>query len=237
MTLNDKTPRLEVCCADVRSLHAAVEGGAYRVELCESLGVGGLTPSMGMIETAVESGIVTNVLIRPREGNFDYTDEEVRCMVRDIKAAKKAGANGVVIGALTAERRVDEDTCLRLVEAAEGMEITFHRAFDVCSDPLGGFDKIYAMGVHRLLTSGQAANAYAGIPVIRSLVEMAEQYKERFGHTLYIMPGCGVNADNALEILQKTGAMEIHGSLRNNGFADPDLVRRVVESIRHRQSS
>ncbi len=234
---DNETPILEVCCADVRSLYAAVEGGAHRVELCAALELDGLTPSMGFIETALECGIATNVLIRPRVGDFVYSDEETDCMICDIKAAKRAGANGVVIGALTPDGRIDMKTCLRLAEAAEDMKITFHRAFDVCADPFAALDAIYGMGCRRLLTSGQAATAYQGMPMIKSLVERAETLKEMYGHTLYIMPGCGVTADNAQEILQKTGAMEIHGSLRNDSHTNPDIVRRVVESIRHRQSS
>jgi len=234
---DNETPILEVCCADVRSLYAAVEGGAHRVELCAALGLDGLTPSMGFIETALECGIVINVLIRPREGDFVYSDVETDCMIRDIKAAKMAGANGVVIGALTPDGRIDMKTCLRLAEAAEGMEITFHRAFDVCVDPFAALDAIYGMGCRRLLTSGQAATAYQGIPMIKSLVERAWALKEKYGHTFHIMPGCGVTADNAQEILQKTGAVEIHGSLRKNGHTDPHIVRRVAESIIRRQSS
>ena len=167
--------KLEVCCADLVSLRAAVEGGAHRVELCQALGLDGLTPSTGMIEMAVESGIVVHVLIRPREGNFVYGQDEVECMARDIRMARSLGAHGVVIGALTEEGDIDVATCQRLVDEAGEMRITFHRAFDVCRDPLRAFEQIVSLGCDRLLTSGHERTAEEGIPLIRQLVDMRDR--------------------------------------------------------------
>ena len=215
---------LEVCCADLASLQAAVAGGAQRVEPCQALSLDGLTPSAGMIRLAVESGITVHVLIRPREGDFVYSEAEMECMIHDIHLARELGAHGVVIGVLDKEGNVDVEKCRRLVAAAEGMHVTFHRAFDVCRDPMTAISQIVEMGCDRLLTSGQAASAEAGIDMIRQLVET-------YGHAIKIMPGAGVNAQNAAHILNETGATEIHGSLRRNGHTDVDIVRRTVATI------
>lgn len=215
---------LEVCCADLQSVRAAKEGGAHRVELCQALGLDGLTPSAGMIESAVGMGIPVQVLIRPREGDFVYSEDEVLCMQRDIRFAKQAGANGVVIGALKSDGSIDTDTVRRLVSEAEGLSITFHRAFDVCSQPEEALEQIISLGCHRLLTSGQASTAEQGIPLLRKLVEQA-------AGRISIMPGAGVNPQNAHRILSETGAHEIHGSLRSGSHTAPEQVRAVVKSL------
>lgn len=196
---------LEVCTATVGSIKAAVTGGANRIELCSALSEGGLTPSMGFISEAVESGIATHVLIRPRNGDFYYSEDEIRVMEVDVKMAKLMGVQGVVIGGLTAEGDIDEEMCKRLVAAADGINVTFHRAFDMCRDPQAALEQIISLGCNRLLTSGLAATAKEGIPVIKQMVEQA-------AGRIVIMPGCGVNANNALEILTATGAQEIHAS-------------------------
>jgi len=215
--------KLEVCCGDMQSVLAAKAGGANRIELCRALDVDGLTPSKEMMEEAIGLDIPVQVLIRPREGNFVYNEAEVESMIRDIRLAKRLGANGVVIGALKPDGSIDEETIRYLVEAAKGLSITFHRAFDVCSQPLEALEQIIALGCHRLLTSGQAATAEQGIPLIKQLVELA-------GERLSIMPGSGVNPENACKILSETGAKEIHGSLRKDGHTDAELVRAVVNA-------
>lgn len=213
--------KLEVCCGDLQSVCAAKEGGAHRVELCRALDVDGLTPSEDMMAAAIGMGIPVQVLIRPREGNFVYNEEEVQNMLRDIRLAKRLGANGVVIGTLKPDGSIDEETVRRLVEEAEGLSITFHRAFDVCREPLEALEQIIALGCHRLLTSGQASTAEQGIPLIKKLVEQS-------AGRIIIMPGAGVNPQNARRILSETGASEIHGSLRKGGQTDPEQVRAVV---------
>ena len=165
--------KLEVCCADLQSVRAAIEGGAYRVELCEALEVDGLTPSESMIEEAVRLGIPVQVLIRPRKGDFVYDEKEVQSMVESIRFAKKSGANGVVFGALRPDGSIDAETIRRLVSESKGLSITFHRAFDVCSEPLVALEQIISLGCHRLLTSGQASTAEKGIPLIKKLVEQS----------------------------------------------------------------
>jgi len=216
--------KLEVCCGDMQSVLAATEGGADRIELCQALEVDGLTPSAEMMAEAIGLGIPVQVLIRPREGDFVYDEAEVETMLKEIRLAKRLGANGVVIGALKSDGSIDEETIRRLVSEATGLSITFHRAFDVCSQPTEALEQIVSLGCHRLLTSGQAPSAEQGIPLIKRLVEQS-------GGRLIIMPGAGVNQENARRILSETGAHEIHGSLRRNGSTDSELVRAVKNSL------
>ena len=216
--------KLEVCCADLQSVQAAVEGGAYRIELCQALEIDGLTPSEVMMELAIDMKIPVQVLIRPREGNFVYNEDEVQSMLKDIRLAKRLGANGVVIGALRPNGSIDEETVHRLVDEAEGLSITFHRAFDVCAKPLEALERIISLGCHRLLTSGQAPTAEQGIPLLKQLVKQATG-------RIIIMPGAGVNPQNAHRILAETGANEIHGSLRRGGHTDPELVKATVDKL------
>ena len=216
--------KLEVCCGDMQSVLAAKEGGADRIELCQALEVDGLTPSAEMMAEAIGLGIPVQVLIRPREGDFVYDEAEVETMLKEIRLAKRLGANGVVIGALKSDGSIDEETIRCLVSEATGMSITFHRAFDVCSQPTEALEQIVSLGCHRLLTSGQAPSAEQGIPLIKKLVEQS-------GGRLIIMPGAGVNQENARRILSETGAHEIHGSLRRNGSTDSELVRAVKNSL------
>ena len=215
--------KLEVCCADLQSVRAAIEGGAHRIELCEALEVDGLTPSEEMMAKAIGLGIPVQVLIRPRGGDFVYDEKEVARMRSDIRLAKRLGANGVVIGALKPDGGIDEATVRSLVEEAEGLSITFHRAFDVCREPMEALEEIIALGCHRLLTSGQAPTAEQGIPMIKRLVEQS-------AGRLIIMPGSGVNTRNARYILSETGACEIHGSLRKDGHTSAEIVRAIVKN-------
>lgn len=203
-------PILEICAGSVESAIAARDGGAQRIELCAALEVGGVTPSAGLIAEARKvEGIVLNVIIRPRGGDFLYDNHEVACMEQDIRTCKQLGADGVVIGALTAEGDIDAAACKRLIAAADGMSITFHRAFDMCRDPHKALEELISLGCHRVLTSGQAATAEAGVPLLKELVEQSDG-------RIIIMPGCGVNSNNAAKILNATGAVEIHASARRS---------------------
>ena len=203
-------PILEICAGSVESAIAARDGGAQRIELCAALEVGGVTPSAGLIAQARKiEGLTLNVIIRPRGGDFLYNEYEAACMEHDIRTCKQLGVDGVVIGALTADGDIDTTLCKRLIEAAEGMSITFHRAFDMCRDPRKALEELIEMGCDRVLTSGQASTAQAGITLLRELVEQANG-------RIIIMPGCGVNSNNAAAILQATGAQEIHASARKS---------------------
>lgn len=196
---------LEICAGDIESAIAARDGGADRIELCSALGEGGITPSAGMAAEAAMLGIKVHALIRPRGGDFLYSEAEIRTMVADINMFKQLGIDGVVIGCLTSDGNIDLNTCRRLIDAAQGLSVTFHRAFDRCCNPKLALEQIISLGCNRLLTSGQASTAFIGKNVIRELVKQANG-------RITIMPGCGVNANNAAEILSYTAATEIHAS-------------------------
>ena len=196
---------LEVCAADIDSALNAQAGGAERIELCSALSEGGITPSYGLAKQALALDMKVHALIRPRGGDFLYNRHEVDTMVDDIEALRGLGVHGVVIGALTPDGDIDVAACRRMVEAANGLNITFHRAFDRCRCPEEALEQIIELGCNRILTSGQQSTALEGIPLLTSLVKQADG-------RIIIMPGCGVNASNAAHILQATGATEIHAS-------------------------
>lgn len=198
---------IEACCENLESVAHAVEAGAGRIELCEHLSCGGLTPSEDMIRMAMEIAgkIPVNVLVRPRPGNFVYSPDEAATMIDSIHKCKEAGVNGVVIGALRDDGRIDKELMGLLIREARPMHITFHRAFDVCSDPCNALEVIIRLGAERLLTSGHKASAYEGRFALRDLVIQA-------AGRIIIMPGCGITPGNIEEIATITGASEFHGS-------------------------
>lgn len=227
---------LEVCCGSLASAVAAVEGRASRIELCSALSLDGLTPSIGLIRELrrLYPDLLIHVLIRPREGDFVYSEAEVQVMECDIHEAVAAGASAIVGGALTPEGDIDIKTTLRLVQAAEDLPFTFHRAFDQVTFPSLSLRQLAAMGVRRILTSGGAPTAEAGIPQLRSLVQLAQKVGG-----LSILPGGGITSTNAHRILAETGATEIHGScssLLPNGLrqTSADEVRAVIDAIASR---
>jgi copper homeostasis protein len=198
--------RYEICLESADDVAAAAEAGADRVELCAALFEGGITPSAGMIEQAVAVAagrIRVHVIIRPRGGDFIYTPSEAEVMLRDIRTAKAAGADGVVIGALTPDAEIDTELCARLVEAARPLSVTFHRAFDVTRTPETAFEDVIALGVDRLLTSGAAPSALEGADLIVRLVEKA-------GDRIIVMPAGGINERTANRVAEQTGARELH---------------------------
>ena len=200
--------KLEICAGDYASAVAALRGGADRIELCSGLSEGGITPSLALIEKAVElERIKVHVLIRPRPGDFLYTHDECAIIIRDIRLAVEAGADGVVVGCLTPDGQVDADMLSSFVAAAGGRNVTFHRAFDVCKSPLQALQTIADCGCNRILTSGQAATATQGIPMIKELVRVSPA-------NITIMAGSGVNPSNALAILREAGVAELHASAR-----------------------
>lgn len=199
---------LEICVDSVASAVAAARGGAQRLELCDYLPGGGTTPSAGMIEVVRKRvSIGLHVLIRPRRGDFLYSEAELDVMKKDIEACKKLGVDGVVIGVLDKHGRVDTARTEELMVCAGPMQVTFHRAFDLCADPLQGLHDLLQLKVHRLLTSGQQATALQGASLIREL-------HERAAGKLIVMPGGGVNAANVEELIAKTGVAEVHASVR-----------------------
>ena len=197
---------LESCCTDVEQIRRAQEAGARRIELCEKLAVGGVTPSAELLKAAISVATVpVNVLVRPRGGDFVFSAAEADTMLRDIELCREAGAAAVVIGALDSRGDVDMPLMRRLCDAASGMSVTFHRAFDVCADPLAAFEDILALGCDRLLTSGHESDAFKGRFFIAELVERA-------AGRIIVMPGCGVRRSNIARIAADTGAVEFHAS-------------------------
>ena len=209
-------PRLEVCVEDVAGLNAAIAGGADRIELCSALSVGGLTPSVGFMKIAAQSPVPVHALIRPRAGDFHYTSDELRTIRADIEAARLAGISGIVIGALSTDRRLDEETLREMVKAAGGMALTLNRAFDLVADPKQALEQAIALGFTRILTSGCAVSVPAGEQILRDLAAMA---KGRIG----ILPGGGVTAGNAGTLLSIPGINELHASCRSIRAADEVL--------------
>ena len=202
--------KIEICANSVESAVKAQEGGAYRVELCAGIPEGGTTPSFGDIRMARQLLQKTklHVIIRPRGGDFLYSKLELDIMLHDIKVARQLGADGVVFGCLTAEGNVDFPAMKMLMNAVGDMSVTFHRAFDMCKNPQEALEQIIALGCNRILTSGQEPNAVKGIPLLKELVKQADG-------RIIIMPGCGVNPSNILQIAEETGASEFHFSGRS----------------------
>lgn len=198
------TVTVEVCVEGADGLVAAQDAGADRIELCASLLEGGLTPSAGMIRAALEvARIPVHVIVRPRGGDFLYSEVEVAAMLEDVRACRAMGVAGVVIGCLNADGTVDETRTRALVEAAGGMRVTNHRAFDMTRDPLEALEALVRCGVDRVLTSGQAPTALAGIETLRRTVEAARG-------RLRVM-ACGeLDATNIAEVYRRARPDDVH---------------------------
>ena len=180
------------------------DAGAQRVELCADLLEGGITPSLGMIRQArTVAGIDLNVMIRPRGGDFLFNDDEFAPMQADIETAKAEGANGVVIGLLTAAGEIDVDRTRELVALARPLSVTFHRAFDAAAEPFRALETLIELGVDRVLTSGQEPTVLEGLPLIVELMKRA-------GDRIVIMPGGGITARNVERIVAAARPREIH---------------------------
>lgn len=201
---------IEIATTDFITVKAAVEGGADRIELCTALSEGGLTPSYGLIKKCREKFDVTLFpIIRPRGGDFLYTDAEFEIMKTDVEWCKQAGCDGVVVGFLEKDGSIDTNKTKAIVELAYPMEVTFHRAFDRCSNPFEALEQIIEAGCQRILTSGQQQKAFDGAELIRQLIAAAD-------NRIIILPGSGVRPDNIRELAEATGAVEFHASLRTS---------------------
>jgi len=196
--------RLEICVDAVDSAVAAQEGGAHRVELCDDLAVGGVTPPPALI-AAVRAGlsIGLHVMIRPRGGDFCFTEEEFLGMRNAVLACKRFSVDGIVTGVLREDRSVDAERMRELIAIARPMQVTFHRAFDEAASPFLALDTVIELGIDRILTSGRRQSAVEGVEEIKETVE-------RSGGRVAIMPGAGVSDGNAAHILAATGARELH---------------------------
>lgn len=212
---------LEICADSVESAVIAQEAGASRIELCCNLVEGGTTPSYGTIASARNNlSIKLNVLIRPRSGDFLYSDEEFDIMRRDIEICGELGADGIVTGILNPGGTIDVERTGRLVEIAYPMTVTFHRAFDMCADPVDGLEDVIATGADRLLTSGMKIRAAESLELIRQLVIQA-------GNRLTIMPGGGIDETNVTRIIETTGVKEVH--LTGRKEIESDMIFRCKE--------
>lgn len=227
---------LEICVDNPEGLAAAIKGGADRIELCSSLDSGGLTPTAGLVAQAALAPVPVYAMIRPRAGNFCFSALETEAMLQEIDAMHKAGLAGVVLGASTQDKRLDIALLQRLTARADGMGLTLHRAFDLVPDPFEALEQAVDLGFERILTSGQQLRAIDGIDLLQQLVQRA-------AGRISIMPGSGVNDENAQTILQVTGVHEIHSSGRASrpnpdvrsvelGFASPVSSQTSAVNIR-----
>ena len=199
---------LEICAASLTSAQAAQAGGAHRIELCQNLEQGGITPSYGLIrQVLARVSLPVFVLIRPRPGGFVYSPGELAIMRDDVEMCRELGCAGVVLGVLDTAGRVDIAACQELIKLAGAMEITFHRAFDACPDQTQALEDVIALGCQRVLTSGGQPTVEAGQNQLAALVAQA-------AGRIQIMPGAGISAGNVRALAAGTGAQEFHASAK-----------------------
>jgi copper homeostasis protein len=198
-------PLLEVCVADAESLAAAIDGGADRIELCSALELGGLTPSPGLARLAADAPIPVYAMVRPRSGDFIYSAHDIDVMLVDIDAIRSFGLAGVVLGASRKDGTLDADLLRRLLDRAQGLGSTLHRAFDLVPDFDSAIETAVELGIERILTSGGAATAPAGISALHSIHDAARG-------RITIMPGAGLTPDNVVTLLAAIPFTEIHSS-------------------------
>jgi copper homeostasis protein len=225
---------LEIAVGNLSSALAAQAAGAHRIELCENLSEGGTTPGYGyLLEARKRLHIPVYPIIRPRGGDFLYSDEEFEMMQRDVMLCRELGFEGVVLGILNADGTVDKKRSGALVNLAYPLGVTFHRAFDRTADPFAALEDIISIGCERILTSGQATGAPEGAALIRQLVAAANE-------RISIMPGAGVRADNLAQLIEQTGAHEYHSSARTQtrgqmqfvhpAFGEKDQLQMSVDT-------
>lgn len=198
--------RIEVCVDSVESALAAEAGGADRIELCAALGEGGLTPTAGLMETVrAEVKLPIAAMIRPRAGDFCYSDHEFAVMRRDLALMKQLGADLIVLGLLAPDGSVDRERTARLVAEARPLPVTFHRAFDVAADARAALECLVELGIERVLTSGQEKSVLEGLELVTELIRWA-------GDRILVVPGGGITERNLPRILRECRAKEFHVS-------------------------
>lgn len=213
---------LEIAAFNLQSALAAAKAGADRIELCENQPEGGVTPSYGALKIAREKiSIPVFPIIRPRGGDFLYTDDEFAALLTDIRLCKELGFEGVVTGVLKADGTVDTERMKRIAEIAYPMELTCHRAFDRTRDALEALEAVIECGFDRILTSGQQPDAVSGIALIQQLVTAADE-------RIVILPGAGVTAENIVQIATATGVHELHSSARMHQPSAMQFQHRVL---------
>lgn len=214
--------KVELCAASIEAIQLAKELSFDRIELCQNLEQGGMTPSPGLIDYALAYGIETHVLIRPRPGGFRYNQDEIEIMLRDILESKNQGAHGVVIGVLNEFGTIDEKSIEMMVEKAGEMDVTFHRAFDDTFEFEKSIDLLVNLGVKRILTSGLGSNVELGMENLKSMVKYANGRIE-------IMPGGGVNQNNIKKIVTEVQPSAVHFSATKKHILDEES--RFSETI------
>jgi copper homeostasis protein len=198
--------KIEIVVYNLESAMKAQQGGADRIELCDNPGDGGTTPSYGIIEQARQQiNVDLYVMIRPRGGDFLYSNEEYHAMRKDIEMCKKLSVDGVVLGALKSDGTIDKERCKKFIALAKPMKVTCHRAFDMTNDPLQALEDCIEAGFDRILTSGRQDQAIKGVDLISTLVKRANG-------RITVMPGSGINENTVAEIISRTSVNEIHFS-------------------------
>jgi copper homeostasis protein len=222
--MKEETFILEIATSDFETTKSAVEGGADRIELCANLNEGGTTPCYGTIYQCRERfDVLLYPIIRPRGGDFLYTDDEYEIMLHDVKLCKQLGCDGIVIGLLNKDGAINGKRTAALIEIAYPMGVTFHRAFDRCRDPWEAMEQLIEIGCERILTSGQQPTANEGMELIAELNRIAN-------HRIIIMPGSGVRRENIKLLAEKTGCKEFHSSLRSRTKSKMDFIRIAFEN-------
>jgi copper homeostasis protein len=215
--------RLEICLTGAAEARAAVAGGADRLELCRDLAQDGLTPELSLVRAVCREGEVpVVVLIRPRPGGFVYDAGEREAMAAAVEQAGEAGAAGVALGALTADGSVDEAVMGELLRRARPLSVCFHRAFDQVADPVDALERLIALGVDRLLTSGRPGRAEDHLPLLAELVRRADE-------RLVVMPGGGLRPENVAALVAATGAREVHSSAGGVSVDAVTALRRALD--------
>ncbi|MBO4489021.1 MAG: copper homeostasis protein CutC [Bacteroidales bacterium] len=215
---------IEICCGSIQSAANAKAAGATRIELCQNLNEGGTTPSYAAIKQCVEElGLQVFVLVRPRPGDFVYNELEIQNMLEDVRVCKELGVSGIVVGFLHPDGCIDTALTKRFVAAAAPVPVTFHRAFDRCHDWQEALEEVIECGCARILTSGCQPTAMEGKETLRALIQQA-------GDRITILAGSGVRPDNVSELIQFTGAQEVHGSckVRTAGGYDETSAEEVA---------
>lgn len=207
--------KLELCASTIGAIQIAKELNFDRVEVCQNLEQGGMTPSPGFIDYALAYGMETHVLIRPRPGGFFYNGNEIEIMLRDILECRSIGANGIVIGALNEDGTINESAVAMMVDKAEGMDVTFHRAFDDTYLYEKSLDTLISLGVKRVLSTGMGSNAAMGKENLRKMKEYAAGRIE-------IMAGGGINANNIVELVKFAQPDALHFSGTKRMVLDPE---------------
>ena len=220
--------KLEIIGFNIESCIAAQEAGAHRIELCDNPSEGGTTPSNGFIKGARKKlSIELYVMIRPRGGDFMYSDDEFEIMKTDIEMCRQHGCDGVVIGLLKKDGTIDKKRCSELISLAYPLGVTFHRAFDRAKDPFRALEDVIETGCERILTSGQRPKAVDGAQIIKELITHAED-------RIVIMPGSGVDARNIISLAENTGAREFHSSASFYSESKMDYVNSSMnEHLQH----